>query len=939
MSFIEFLAKKIIDNISDNQKIMVVLPSQRARQHLLLEMSALIERPVFAPVIVTMDELVQSLSPLTLADTSRQLIELFRVYRECDFRNDDSFFSFMNWARTFLKDIDEIDQYSGDARLIFSNLADLKELDFFGQTQLSENQRKYLDFYQHLNDLYLRFRCHLLEQQLGYNGMIYRDVAENAESYLKDFAYERVIFAGLLALAPTEQQLVRAFRQHTQVDFFFDLDKFYYENEKLGIHSMVQEVASATQIAKIEQVGDNYREVPKKVVVTGASQAMGQVYAAVQVLNQMTPEQLEHTAVVLADESLLMPFIHAYGQENCNITMRYPARHTHAYHLFHDLMTAAQNYRRLNHLDENGHPQSGSGYYHKDILALLGNPVLARTLLAAEQPAQAAIDGVVQLNKVFLTPDELGQVLPFDFPDLSMEGRGFLSAVVTFLQEIIQNFDNEEESIDREVLKLLVQELQKVDELAEEFQDFPLDFRTLTTFITEQVGTLGLPFFSNPNKGLQVMGILETRMLDFDNIIMLAVNEGTVPAGKSTDSMLLFVVKKHFGLPTYEHQDTAYAYHFFRLLQRASSIHLIYNTDTSASANEESRFVRQLEYEVKHQHLTDNISIDHQQVSVQPKLSLDSHHIAISKTQSDIDKLLGMEFSVSTLSIFINCPLQFYLTKLANVEVPMAIDENIEQNVVGNVIHKVLEQVAKDIIDDPSQCKSIIQNYQSLIHDKPAFLQEYFWKNEAVDGQDLSRGKLFIAVEVVKRQLKKFLEVWLKELSDPVKPVKVVAPELRLEYDFPVDEWKFKMKGFADLVEKREDKTAILDYKTGRIYELNYPGMEVLFSNPEYHQLLQLLTYAYLYWKIYGTKPEEITCALVSFQSLMSGGDMMKVPQMQNPEKRGKLPLPITTELLEEYEAELCKLFKRIMDRNTKFEQAEDIAHCEWCDYRSVCGR
>ena len=918
---------------------MVVLPNQRARQHLLLEMANRIQHPVFAPTIVTMDELVQSLSPLTLADTSHQLIELFRVYRQCEFRNDDSFLTFMNWSRTFLKDIDEIDQYSGDARLIFSNLADLKELDFFGQEQLSENQRRYLDFYQHLNDLYLRFRDHLMEQQLGYNGMIYRDVAENAERYLKDFAYGRVIFAGLLALAPTEQQLVRAFRQRTQVDFFFDLDKFYYDNDKLGIHSMVQEVASATQIAKIEQVGDSYREIPKKVVITGASQAMGQVYAAVQVLNAMTPEQLEHTAVVLADESLLMPFIHAYGQENCNITMRYPARHTHAFHLFHDLMTAAQNYRRLNHVDENGCPQSGSGYYHKDVLALLGNPVLARTVFPTEQPAQAAIDGVVQFNKVFLTLEELGEVLPFNFPDLAKEGRDFLSAIITFLQEIIQKFDNEKESIDREVLRLLVQELQKVDELAEGFQDFTFDFRTLTSFINEQVGTLGLPFVSNPNKGLQVMGILETRMLDFDNIIMLSVNEGTLPAGKSTDSMLLFVVKKHFGLPTYEHQDTAYAYHFFRLLQRASSIHIIYNTDTSTSANEESRFVRQLEYEIKHQHLTDRISVDRRQVSVQPKLSLDSHHIAISKTQSDIDKLLKMDFSVSTLSIFINCPLQFYLTKLANVEVPLAIDENIEQNVVGNVVHKVMEQVAKDIMAEPSQCGAIIQNYQSLIQNKPAFLQEYFWKNDAVNGQDLSRGKLFIAVEVVKRQLKRFLEVWLEELSDPVQPVKVVAPELRLEYEFPVDEWNFKMKGFADLVEKREGKTAILDYKTGRIYDLTYPGMEMLFSNPEYHQLLQLLTYAYLYWKTKDVKPEDITCALVSFQSLMSGGEILHGPMQAKASGRGKEPLPITTELLEEYEAELCKLFRRIMDRHAKFEQAEDSSHCEWCDYRSVCGR
>lgn len=937
MSFIAHLSQKIVDNISDNQKIMVVLPNQRARRHLLLEMANRIEHPVFAPTIVTMDELVQSLSPLTLADTSQQLIELFRVYWACDFRNDDSFLTFMNWSRTFLKDIDEIDQYDGDARLIFSNIADLKELDFFGQHELTENQRKYLDFYQHLYDLYERFRAHLYQNHLGYNGMIYRDVAENAAQYLQGFEYDDVMFAGLLALAPTEQKLAREIRNHAKVDFIFDLDHFYYDNDHLGIHKMVQEVAATTQLQKVEQVSDDYREIPKNITITAASQAMGQVYAAVQILEKMTPAQLERTAVVLADESLLVPFVHAYGQEKCNITMRYPARHTAAFHLFQDLMTTAQNYRRLNHLDASGVP----GYYHKDITALIGNPVLAQAFFSGQCTAQNAMDEVVAVNKAFLTYGHLKNVLKFDFPDLSKEGRDFLNEIINFLQNTVQQLDSEEENVDREVLKLLVQELKKVDELAAGFQDFFLDFHTLTTFINEQVSALGLPFVSNPNKGLQVMGVLETRMLDFDTVIMLSVNEGCIPTGKSTDSMLLFAVKKHFGLPTYEHHDTTYAYHFFRLLQRTSNIHLIYDADTSSSANEESRFVRQLEYEVQHQQLTDIIKMQRRQISVPPKLSPQGNVISITKTKSDIATLQNMTYSVSTLSTYINCPLQFYLSKVAQIEVPRTIDENVEQSVVGKVIHAVLEQAANELKNvAQSQRKDIIQKYQDLIANDPIYLRDLFWESEEVKGQDLTQGKLFIAVEVVKRQLDRYLKEWLKELSNPELHVDIVAPEMKMEYEFSVDEErKFKMKGFADLVEKRDGKTVILDYKTGKIHELCYSDMDDLFGDPKYKQLLQLITYAYMYWKLKGGEPQDITCALVSFQSLMSGGNFLMEPQKPTPAGKGTVPLEMTAEFLELYEGNLKKLFLGIMDEKLPFEQTTELDHCKWCDYRAVCGR
>lgn len=938
MNFLSSLAHRIVDNHnSDYQNIAIILPNKRAQQKLYLEMAALVPKPVFAPVVLSMDELVQELSPLELIDAPEQLVELFQVYRHCDFCNDDSFVSFMNWARTFLRDIDEIDQYQCDATQIFSNLANIKELDFFGSEQLTANQQKYLDFYYHLKELYAQFKQRLFSIKKGYKGMIYRDVVENIESYAQQFSYRKIIFAGLLALSPTEQKIARYFRENAEVEFLFDLDKFYFENEKLGIQKMVDEVRHTVGFEKIELMGDDFRDVPKEISITGATQAMGQVYAAVEILNAMSEEQLNHTAVVFADESLLVPFVHAFGHEMCNITMSYPARHTHAFHLFQDLMTAAQNFRRLNHLDGNGKPAANAGYYHKDVMAILQNPLLLQALLPLDSAKRKAETQLLNLNHIFISRDEISEVLSEKFPDLSVEGLAFIPVLIDFLTLIASKLDDDPENVEREILYVLISELQKVNDLLASFTDLPMDFRTITTFVDEAVGTLGIPFIGNPSKGLQLMGLLETRTLDFENVIILSVNEGTVPAGKSSDSLLLFELKHHFGLPTYEHKDTTYAYHFFRLLQRASTIHLIYDMDASTSANEESRFIRQLEYEVQHQKLGDSVKVCRHKISVQPKLSAENQGISIVKTEETIAKLKKMPYSASTLADYINCPLQFYLKHVAEILPEKTIDENIEQNVIGTVMHKIMQDLAEEIIAKPNDYAQIIDQYEHKINDE-TYLRDTFWQIDVIKNQDITHGKLLLAVEVVKRQLHKYFQYFRKELENPGLGIRLIQPEMKIIYEVPVGKDFMSFKGYADLIEERAGKTAILDYKTGRIHDMRFTEMAEVFADTNKSQLRQLLTYAYLYWKKNDVAPEDITCALIGFQALMAGENHFFAPTRSREDgKRGVEPLPITKELLDDFEKALQELFMDILDVENPFVQTANPTHCQWCDYKSVC--
>lgn len=938
MSFLSQLAHHVIDCKSiDYQNVAIIVPNQRAQQGLYLEMSSLLSEPILAPTVLSFDDLIQSLSPLQSIDSSEQLIELFHVYRQCAFCTDDAFVNFMNWAGAFLHDINDIDQYLCDADQIYSNLANIKELDFFGQSNLSNNQRKYLDFYYHLNELYAQFKQHLYAQKKGYKGMIYRDVVEHIGEYAKDFRYRRVIFAGLLSLAPAEQRIARFFREQAAAEFFFDLDHFYYDNEKLGIRRMVDEVKLHVGFEKVEVVGNDYVEKPKEITITGAAQAMGQVYAAVDALRGIPEEQLGRTAVVFADESLMVPFVHAFGHEKCNITMGYPVRHTHAAHLFQSLMNAAQNFRRLNNLEHADADRAG--YYYKDVVALLRNPLFAQAWFPTDLDMRNLCGDIVKRNRVFISREELNGMLPTEFPDLSIDGRPLIETLCGFLTAVADRLGDDPENVEREVLRLMNEELRKVAALLENFTDAPLDFRTVNTFVSAQINALGIPFIGNPSQGLQLMGLLETRTLDFDNLVVVSANEGVIPTGRGTDSMLLFELKHHYGLPTYEHADTTYAYHFFRLLQRASRIHLIYDMDTSDSANEESRFVRQLEYEVLRRNLSDRIHIVRRKVAVQPRLTTELRELSIPKTSEILQKLREMPYSATNLSQYINCPLKFYLANIAEIQPSKEIEENVEQKAIGTVVHHVMEDLAKKIMESPERFAEHIETFSRQLEDED-FLQHHFWKVDELKNQDLSHGRPLLAVEVVKRQLRKTF-VWLKkEMETPALSIKIIRPELKLEKVLSVGDAQVRLKGYADLVEERGGKTSILDYKTGRIHNLNFTEMNAVFSDPENLQLCQLLMYAYLYWKTQGVDPEKIFCALISTQHIMQGIDpLCSLTQPRADGKRGSQSLDITQHLLEDFEDGLRNLLAELLHPDVDFQQTPEIAHCKWCDYQMVCGR
>lgn len=941
MTFISELTGILLKNdVKNFRDIVIVLPSQRAKNSLLRELASRLDGPAFSPRIATIEELIRSLSPLCAATSTELLITLFKVCREHQFANCSDLREFMSWAPTFLQDINEIDMYNRNADDIFSDLSRIKELEFFGKEHLSEKQNKYLAFYYSLKDIATQFRKQLEHDRVGYNGLIYRYVATNSDVDFSDFESKKVYFAGLTALSPTELAIVKRISEcnGAQVEFLFDLDPFYFNGEaNTHLSTLVKEIQNTLEIKMLNGIKNHYRTIGKDIDIVGAGKKMNQIYTALEVLDKLKTEDLNRTAVVMADESLIVPFVHAFDTTKCNITASYPVRYTTAYQLAHALFAAAQNLRRL---------QSGSNgeasYYFRDILAFFRNELVGHAFFQNNEKQQDFIRKIIQKGCVFLRKKDIRVYGDDIFPDLSLDGKPFIEQINGFLSTLIEKLiiRNDENHNEIALLAAFRSALVNVCATLDQLGDTAIDLQTLLHFVNDEIEGISLSFKGTQSEGLQVMGLLETRLLDFDNLIILGVNEGILPTGKSNDSLLLFDVKRHYKLPTYEHKDAIGSYHFFRLLQRAEKATLIYDTDTTDSLTEESRFIRQLEFEVKKQGLADTIRIQRTKVSIKPTFDSKPTAFEIRKNEEIINRLASEDwkFSATSLNCFINCPLQFYLKYIAQISAQDTVNENVETNVIGSVIHKVLEnlfnEIKKDSTKDSAHEKVFDKAKKDLTNE--SLVRIFQDKAPEMKEQDFTRGKLLLAVEVVKRYLARYLEKIAADFAEHGRDFEVVATELEMKHSIKIGGKDIHFTGSADLVEKISGITHIFDYKTGKIYDLQMPEkIGRIFESPDYKQLFQLLLYTWLYTRAKKEKPENTRCEIIGFQEMMRGGNYI-FPAMLDKNNE----LVANPDLMMDFEKELTKLLKdKILNIEVPFSQTEDEKRCKHCDYQGICER
>ena len=968
-SFLEQIIGKILDDKNvPLHDVVVVLPNRRAKRYLQRGLLASNHfQTMFLPQIFPMEEFVEWLSPLKSIDSVTQLFRLQTVTREIKGERFEQH-ALLSWVVPFLKDISDMDMQLQDVPAILKEYAKAAKFEItFGKDEASEADRERIFFNELLGELYEKYRKLLYEANEAYEGMIYRDCAEHIEQYAGKLPFRRFVFAGFYALSPSELEIIRYFKEHFSTEVYFDIDPFYCHLEEEGdvmqgnasrrdtsffIHRNCQKLR--IEAGELSFKEPHFATIPKTVHIVSTAGNIRQIYAAIQAVESIRKQKVQEgktadgvvdmsdTAVALADENLLLPFLLAYRPKDVkiNATMGFPFEATPVYSLLLQLLELYESAFALTADTDSEMTFSGVQ------VELLWEHELLRT----ERPSNAYFPTLVRSGQ--LPHSEL-------FADISKQSlsRRLPALLLRFSQFV---HERTEDSFYQKLWEEVERELCGIQSLFDEnFADTEVvDFPFARYAVVRWLHDVSISIQGNPDIGLQVMGLLETRMMDFQNVIMLSVNEGILPKGITYNSLLPFDFKYKFdgqeALPSYLYQDQVYAYHFFRLLQRAKQVYLIYNQASDVSMAEKSRFISQLEYEIVDQHLEKVIEVTHRHFDFDLKLPL-AKALSVPKSDEVMKRLRQFPFSASSLQCYISCPLKFYLRYLMKVQASPVLGDNLEAYELGTVIHALFKKALDEIVveQDPTKYESILQRHIDSC-DESICLEIRSLKNrESLSKSDLEQGHWLINRQIIGETVKNYLEKAKVELiqtdwSITDNELAVNIPGYQVE---PIDgstPFQVKLTGSLDRVQKNGDRVAIIDYKTGKVEESHLhvtlkkglmgddaavsAALDSIFTDSKYDKLFQLVFYVLIYEHYVKEKTDYVEVGIISTREVNKNSDSYFLSGQILGERN---ILTYKRELSERLNMLFCDIF----DAKKSFKQTDDNKKCRLCDFLHLCGR
>jgi ATP-dependent helicase/nuclease subunit B len=946
---VDHLHAKYGDNISN---LCIVLPNRRAGLFLKTYFAKKLNKTFFTPTIFATEDFVALLSELQNADTTTLLFELYETVKECNKKNTETFDEFSKWGQILLNDFNEIDRYLVDYKQLFGNLKDIKELESWtlNAEGLTDFQKQYLDFWQLLGTYYENFKARLLKKHHAYQGLAYRIVADDVEEKAKKHHFEKIIFAGFNALNKAEEIIIEKLLDSNKAEIIWDTDNYYVNNPIQEAGKFYRKHDASGRFKKraennIVIAEDLLSTEEKNINVIGAAKNIAQTKVAGNIITdiQATTNNLQKTALVLADENLLFPVLHSLPKDlqDINVTMGYPLRNTPIAGYFELVFNLHENAKAI----QKG--KTNYSFYHSDIIKLLAHPYTNIALYSKENSlsAKPIIDIIQKKNIVFASHTTIIKHLDenqlqaweiikpiFNHWNEPIDAINCMNYVVEILKNgiIAQHEKNAENktSLELEYLFAYTKISKRIQSLMVDYNHSIDSIKTLRGIINLIVRSTTLPFYGEPLMGLQVMGMLETRTLDFENVILLSCNEDILPSAKTVNSFIPFELKRYFGLPTYSDKDAIFSYHFYRLLQRAKNIYLLYNTESDAlGGGEKSRFVTQLLYEIPK--INPNVTITEQLVNI-PIISENSNEITILKTPEIMERLNGMAdygISPSTLNRYRNCSLQFYFHAIAKLKEVDEVEETIGADTLGNVIHEALERLYTPFVG-----KNIKEeNIKAMQPQVEAVTIECFEKH--YNKSELSFGKNLLTYKVAIKFISNFLDAeiaTIKKATKENKPLHIKALEQELAAELTIGR-KVKISGKADRIDSLGSTIRIIDYKTGKAEdkELKFDDWDMLEQDSNLAKSFQLLTYAYLYQKMNPSITDNITSGIITFRELSRGLKTVNISKSES----------LNVELLAEFENQLKKILINIFDENSAFTQTTEVSNCEYCSFKGICNR
>jgi CRISPR/Cas system-associated exonuclease Cas4 (RecB family) len=936
----------------------LVFPGRRAGLYLVKYLSSYIEKPVWLPSILTINDLFRTYSHLQPAANEILLFQLYKSYSLLS-KAAGSFDDFYFWGDMLINDFDDVDKYLVDASKLFVNVRDLKEIDQrFGEltdeqkdiirqfwtnvdiARPTNEKNEFVSLWAVLNDLYEHFRGSLRKQNLSYEGMIFRDVAESNRAELTGATqWDTIHFIGFNALNECEKKLMKVLHDSGNARFYWDYDESYIDEK--GYNSAGFFMKDNIRMFGNDMPGDwNYKwlyrtdsGVRRQVVETSSDTAQVKIVSdLVASIPGLTAENAHHTAVVLADENLLMPLLTSLPSSglNINITMGYPLRHTTVYTLISYLT-------ELQRLSINGN--EGARFSAETVKGLIDHPLIREMMTGDDEAAAASIWAI---NSAWIPSARLCQGNLFtmlfrkcDSPAGIAEWlRNILSSIALHSGKDLSEEEETAQNIRNEFIYRVSLALNRLDAVISG-NEVTFSASTYIRILERLIRNQSVPFSGEPLLGIQIMGILETRALDFRNLIMLSMNEGIVPAVSSASSFIPFSLRQAFGMPSVNHQESIFAYHFYRLIQRSENITFVYNSNSEGlRSGEMSRFLTQMNFDKSLKPEFRNVSFEIRSPLMPPE--------TVKRTAEHV-RLLGSRYyangsgrmlSPSAINSWLNCRMQFFYRYVLGIREPEDLSGEIDSAMFGSILHEVMRTLYSDFIGMALSKEAIRkmtgddEMLQKAVSD--AITREFRNGEEGV-----VTGNELIVREVLLAYLKRILKA-----DASFAPVTIL--NLEEKFDFTISlkkdekESKVTTGGIIDRIDYSGGSTRIVDYKTGNIAPF-VCSVDDLFKEDrkkEYDGWLQILLYSEAYLQ---KLPGKIVQPSIYGIKKMTGGKT-ETRLLIKPD-RTEAPLVDYLQIRDQFMQGLRDTISKIFDPGEDFTMTRTDSKCAYCKYRILCMR
>jgi len=936
-------------------RLCLVFPNRRAGLFLNQYLSRMISKPVWLPDIYTIEDFVIHKSGLSLSDPLSLIVRLYKVYKSLAKDKAQPFSEFVPWGNMLLSDFDEIDQYQADGKKVFAYIDEIKALQHWNPDgkPLTEFEKNYLDFFNSLAPCYSLFRNQLLENKEGYLGLAFNQLLN--EISINSFTeWDKILFAGFNALTKAEEELIGFLLGNGKAEIFWDTDDYYMSDERQEAGRFLRKYAKSVKFGVMNPIGNALKTKEKNIKVIGVPGNVGQAKLAGELCHNLIKKKGsgDGIAIVLVNENLLLPVLNSIPAEACafNITMGLPLKQTPVYQLINCLVTLFVNAKRFsNDSQDNPDQKSVLRFYHKDIKRLLLHPYIVRVKIKVrpensldsdilvEHSFYSAIELLSLIEKYYGTLTEVfgphlrkKLVQPSDIVQLIRDLLYFLKNCFSQDTETLKQF-NSMQPIDIEYLYHAAQICSKLEIIAGDPELNP-DIETMQAVLNGLMGGIRLPFYGEPLNGLQVMGMLETRLLDFSDIILISANEGLLPKGKHQSTFIPDEVRTAFGMQRYIERTAVFAYHFYRLLQQVENAWLLYSTEgDELGGGEMSRFMAQLLHELPL--ANPNAKITQHLLSVVPAKKILSG-ISVAKTPEINDRLLQIAskgISPTALSTYLRCGLQFYYSQVLGISQPDEVAESIDAASLGDIVHEALYNSYNSYTPKLITAES----FDSLI----AFAIQQI-KTAAVaryNEKELTFGKNLLILKVAENMVKRFLNEEKKFIRKTNGQIEILHLEDWLKTSLNIidsssgETIPVKIHGKVDRIDRIGGVTRIIDYKTGNVEskELRLDEIGDILDRDDRGKLFQVLIYALLF----------ADNQTISISPMESGIISLRHSSLYLIKSNIGGNETIDNNLLKEFRTLLISLISRIFDTTVPFDPTDNVDTCKICAFKLLCNR